>query len=118
MGYNTTVLVLNDALHEIERDPQFGKKLAAAISGLSLGIDTKTGRPYRSQDVSAGMYCNAATAIEQHHASGIAVVAVGGNCGSVIGHTGGTHHQEEDKLKILKQLAEQLGYSLRKKATR
>jgi len=31
MGYNTTVVVYNDALDQIESDPQFGANLAAAI---------------------------------------------------------------------------------------
>lgn len=31
MGYNTTVVVYNDALDQIANDPEFGKKLVAAI---------------------------------------------------------------------------------------
>lgn len=31
MGYNTTVLVLNDSLGAIEEDPEFGKNLARTI---------------------------------------------------------------------------------------
>ncbi len=116
MGYNTTVVVMNDALDQIRFDKDFGRKLAEAIMGLSLGDDPKTGRPYRSQDVSALNHLNAATVIEQHHASGNAIVAVGGNHATVIGHSFGTHHNPEDRLKIVKELASQLGYSLRRKA--
>ncbi len=114
MGYNSTVVVLNDALNDIQNDPQFGKNLVAAILGLSLGDDPRTGKPCRPRDIPAGMYCNAATVVEQHHASGNAIIAVGGNYGTVIGHAGngGAHH---DRLSILKELANQLGYSLRKK---
>ena len=109
MGYNTTVIVLNDALHEIREDKDFGRKLYDAILSLSVR---------NAKDVSAGCYINAARVIETHHASGNAIVAVGGNCASVIGHVGGTHHKPEDKEKILRELASQLGYSLRKKARR
>jgi hypothetical protein len=107
MGYNTTVIVLNDALTDIANDPEFGHKLARAISRLS--IEPNVG-------VSAGYHAHAATAIETHHADGNAVVVVGGNSASVLGYTlGGTHYREEDKIRILRQLADDLGYSLRKK---
>ena len=115
MGYNTTVVVLNDALNDIRGDKEFGNKLVEAISGLSLGINEKTGRPYRSQDVSAGMHGNAARVIEQHHADRHAIVAVGGNTGTVLGHA---FCDQDQKLAIIKQLAESMGYSLRKKANR
>ena len=32
MGFNTAVMILNDRLHEIEKDPEFGDRLAGAIS--------------------------------------------------------------------------------------
>jgi len=31
MGYNTTVVVMNDALGSIEKDPEFGKNLVRAV---------------------------------------------------------------------------------------
>ena len=112
---------MNDALNAIANDPEFGKNLAEAIQKLSLG------QHKHGVDVPAfsyvngerrGVHTNAATAIESHHADGIAVVAVGGNCATVIGRSYGNHHNEEDKLDILKQLADELGYGLRKKASR
>jgi len=115
MGYNTTVVVMNDALEQIASDNQFGKKLRDAVLGLSLGIDPKTGRHYRSQDVSAHNHVNAATVIETHHADHHAIVAVGGNYGTVLGHA---HCDQDQKLAIIKQLAESMGYTLRKKAQR
>ena len=108
MGYNTTVVVLNDALHHIRDDKNFGQKLYDAISMLSL----ETGKP---QYVSAGCHCNAAAAIEQHHASGQAVVAIGGNTGTVLGHA---FCDQDQKLAIIKQLAESMGYTLRKRPQR
>jgi hypothetical protein len=74
MGLNTTVLVLNDALGQIEKDPEFGKKLAAAIKSHGNA----------QVDVHAGYHCVAATVIETHHADMTAVVGVGGNIGLVI----------------------------------
>lgn len=79
MGYNTTVVVLNDALSEIEQDPDFGKKLVRAI------MQAGRGKPV---DVSArGTHCihaNAATVIESHHADYDVLVKVGGNTGIVV----------------------------------
>ena len=112
MGYNTTVIVLNDALHEIENDPLFGRKLGEAVARLSLGRAVVGDH---GVDISAGGHVNAATAIESHHADSNAIVAVGGNCATVLGHTYGDHHKEEDKEKILRQLADELGFSLRRK---
>ena len=112
MGFNSTVIVLNDALHLIREDKDFGRKLADAISHLSLGPDV-VGR--YGVDISSGGHCNAATAIESHHADMNAIVAVGGNCATQLGVTFGFHHKPESKLEILKQLADGLGYTLRKK---
>jgi hypothetical protein len=116
MGYNTTVIVLSDALHLIAEDKEFGRKLYQAICGLSLGNDPKTGKPYRSPDISAGNYVNAATAIESHHASSNAIIAVGGNCATVLGYEHGDRHDSpQDKERILRSLAAELGFTLRKK---
>ena len=109
MGYNSTIVVMNDALHDIEKDPDFGKSLSNAIS-----MHDRPEKHY--QDVRAGCHCNAATVIECKHADVTSVIAVGGNYGSVIGSTYGySHHKEEDKIKILKEIANQLGYTLHKK---
>lgn len=76
MGWNTTVVVLNDALHNIEKDRDFGKNLAAAIQ-RTVGTD-------RPIDVPAGNHCNAATVVETHHADFPVLVRVGGNMGKVV----------------------------------
>ena len=76
MGLNTTIVILNDALGEIERDPSFGKKLTAAIRKRALTREVET--------ISAGAQCNAAMIIETHHSSETALVAVGGNTGNEI----------------------------------
>lgn len=76
MGFNTTVVVLNDALSDIEQDPDFGKKLAAAIRSVSC-----YNKPI---DVSAMGHCNAASVIESHHADNSVYVKVGGNYGEIV----------------------------------
>jgi hypothetical protein len=112
MGYNTTIVVMNDALDYIKRDFRFGKTLAEQISEHYRD-------PNGYVDVPAGGHVNAASVIAQHHADVTSVVAVGGNHGTVIGCTRhASHHLQENQVLILKELAHQLGYDLRKKPSR
>ena len=109
MGFNTTVIVLNDALGNIEEDPEFGKNLARAIMHLSVS----RGRPV---DVSSKGHCNAATAIETHHADRYIATAIGGNTGVVLGDCGSW--QVDGEVDMLRRLADQHGYTLHKKRVR
>jgi len=113
MGYNTSVIVINDALNDIKNDPEFGKNMVKAIQKLSLPSEYR----HRSElDVNARGHCNAASVIETHHADQTALVAVGGNYGNCLGMTWGySHHAKDTQLEILKQIAEQFGYTLHKK---
>jgi hypothetical protein len=76
MGYNTVVVVLNDALGQIRDDPAFGRKLSEAV-----------GKHWQTRglvDISAGNHCNAATVIDSQHADHSMCVVVGGNTGKVM----------------------------------
>ena len=106
MGYNTTVVVMNDALDQIKNDPEFGRKLAEAVTGLSV--------PERRRDVSAGNHANAATVIETHHADQVHAIAVGGNRGVNLGYAG-NWRQQDNEMELLTNLAIQLGYDLVKR---
>ena len=112
MGWNTTVVVMNDALPDIAKDPNFGKNLADAASAAILPPEHQDGR----LDVAALNHINAATVIETHHADGYAVVAVGGNTGLNLG----TVYPYGDGIltfRIVKELASQMGYDLHRKPT-
>jgi hypothetical protein len=74
MGFNTTVVILNDALRDIAGDLEFGRRLRDAIQSYS-------GKPIT---VSAGHHGNAALVVETHHADYDVLVKVGGNRGEVI----------------------------------
>lgn len=106
MGFNTSVVVLNDALHEIANDPYFGKNLTEAIQGCFT--------PNRSKDVHSNGYCNAATVIACHHADVTSIIAVGGNYGTELcsEYNFGNHHTKEDQIKLLKKLADNLGFRI------
>jgi hypothetical protein len=79
VGYNTTVVIMNDALSEIEADAGFGKRLAEAIKRLSNG-SPETVAAFGDNCV----HCNAALVIETHHAGHDVLVSVGGNTGRVV----------------------------------
>lgn len=105
MGFNTTVIVLNDALSDIERDPEFGKKLAAAIRHIGAYC------PKGGVNISARGHVNAATVVETHHADSNTIVVVGGNQATQIGFSFGDHDPEH----VMRALAAQLGFVVRKK---
>jgi hypothetical protein len=79
MGYNTTVVVMNDALSAIEQDPEFGKRLARAIRD-AFGGD-RVDVPAHGERM---IHCNAATVIETHHADHFVTVRIGQNYGEVL----------------------------------
>lgn len=81
MGYNTTVVVMNDALHAIAEDQEFGKRLAHAIMEAFGG--KRVDVPAYGKSV---IHCNAATVIETHHADHMVTVRVGMNSGEVVPH--------------------------------
>lgn len=117
MGFNTTVLIQNDALSSIEKDKDFATALVNAILMLSSNCSLKYGIDVPAiADNGKSVFANAATVLEQHHSSETTIVAVGGNYGTVLGHyCSHKHHEPEDKLAIVKELADGLGFRLVKK---
>jgi ribosomal protein L37E len=76
MGYNTTIVVMNDALGYIEKDIEFGARLATAVT---RGIENVAAcAPDR-------IYGNAAIVVETHHMDSVVSVDVGGNTAVVVG---------------------------------
>lgn len=108
MGLNSTLIILNDGLHQISEDKDFGQKVADAIQKVRHG---------KPEVISSGSHANVAYVVETHHADYTSIVAVGGNHATQIGTTHGTthHHKDETQIEILKQLAEKMGYRLVKK---
>jgi hypothetical protein len=119
MGWNTSVIILNDCLHDIERDPAFGKKISQAVGQIhgARYEYKKAGRSFHGIDVSAGCSVNAATVIDTNHADDTSVIAFGGNRGINLGVVW-AYGTEPEEVRVLKALADKYGYSLRKKPTR
>lgn len=110
MGFNTTVVVINDALSSIEADKEFGEKLASAVLMYPQAKPTY---------VSARGFSNAALVIETHHMSGLVPVLVGGNSGHVLHAALPIETKAEDReLELARQIAARHGFVLRKKPQR
>lgn len=90
MGYNASVCVLLDRLDEIERDPAFGKKLAAAIRYRVMHA-----KPPRC-DVSAPYVTGQTEVVAVAHADVMQIVAIGGNTGRLVGC--GHYREDDDSL--------------------
>lgn len=107
MGFNTIVLVLNDGLDSIAKDPEYGQKVAQATARVGWHDD-------RGVDISSGNHVNASTVVSCAHADTVQLMAVGGNHVTVLGryHNGGRHHAREDQVALLKQLADDYGFRL------
>jgi hypothetical protein len=106
MGHNTAILVHNDRLGEIERDPEgFVREMCREIQGFGYSKDMKTFFPGQSAVMSVA------------HADQVTILAVGGNHSTVLGrvHNGGNHHTVEDQEFLLKRLADEYGFRLVRK---
>lgn len=108
MGWNSTVVILHDCLHEIAKDPTFGQKLDHAIAQM------QSPSYYALPGYGSGFQV-----IESHHADSTALVAVGGNSGTnLLTSYGRNHATDEGQVQLLRELAAKHGYDLRKKSTR
>ena len=113
MGLNTGVLILNDAVNGIENDPiQFATDFMAAFRAFS---DHRNPQHFR-----IGSCTNGGTIFHMAHADVTSVYAIGGNCTSKLasGYNEGKHHRDEDKVALLKRIANELGYTVSKKRKR
>ena len=109
MGYNTTMMIMNDGIGAIDRDlPNWWERVKNAI--FTQNYD---------EQQPASNHCNVSQVICCQHADLTQIVTVGGNYGDLLGLVlGWKHHTKDDQLKIVKDLAEQMGYRLVKKPKR
>lgn len=105
MGINTTVLILNDYLHDIEKDEGFGFRLSGGIQAHNLGSKS---------DLYIG---HGTKIISSVHADYSSLLVVGENTGSRLAISKNYKIPESDvNLELLKQAADNLGYKLIKKS--
>jgi hypothetical protein len=95
MGYNTTIMILNDRLGEIQDDPEsFVNALVEAMA--------KAGTSGRVTP-----FFNGCQVVAQEHANVVTVITVGGNTGRTLhrSHNGGLHTTPDQRDEILRGLA-------------
>lgn len=114
MGFNTGILLSNDVLYAAEKDKEgFATNLLNAI------YDHTRGKPHESVDFRIGNNVNGGTVFLQQHADFTSVVAIGGGYTThLLTSVNYIHHRPEDKLKLLKEFAYDLGYNLARKQKR
>ena len=104
MGWNTGVLVCNDIIHEIDKNP------ASWWDRLREAFDRRKGR----EPVS--FYGGMSTAAWQEHADTMGLLVVGGNCATrVVSRTCDGRHDELNILGLLRDAADKYGYRLVRK---
>jgi hypothetical protein len=110
MGYNTGVMILNDALDTIRDHPkQF-------VDGIWDAVGLWRGRP---TTFPVGNYGNPATVFHMGHADQVGVYSIGANCVHPM-YIGFEHYHTTDagKLELLRQMAKEMGYDLRRRPKR
>ena len=108
MGFNTMVVIFNDALSEIRKDAEFGSKLSDAIAQSFA---------YKgSVPVHAGSR-TAAVVVASEHADVGTIGVVGGNTGHKLFATllRGDWREYSVQERILREFADHLGFTLRRK---
>ena len=110
MGYNTVLFICNDAMNEIKNHPE------DFYNQLVTGMNRCGREPY---DFGLGCHANGFQVVSSQHADLTTVIAAGGNHATVLGYTlGHSHHTDEAKVRLIKEVADQLGYNLVKKRKR
>lgn len=105
MGFNTTILVLNDQLERIKNDPEFGRKLYEAILKA---------QGTRGEAIPVGEH--GAWVVESHHADQIVPILVGGNKAIVISDVwANARFLKAPEDEVFQGLARKLGYKVTKK---
>lgn len=102
MGFRTVVMLNNDWTHEWGRDPELGRKIiASTVTRNTIGSYGK---------VVECVHADTQTLVRLDHYTGFETMA----------HTWRTHgpSTKEDKLRLIKDAAEEMGYRLVKKSAK
>ena len=106
MGLMTNVSILNDVIGE------YGLSVAKKVEFFDLIYNQMCSSQAIEAAQHSGVVVNSV-----EHSSTTTIIAMGGNHSTVLGHTlASSHHTPEGQLAILKELADDLGYRITKKA--
>jgi hypothetical protein len=115
MGFNSTLIIRNDSLIDIEKDPEFGKKVCAAIRKFGFTKESSAGT------IRSGCSANAADVVHVDHADSHHCIIVGCNTAWDLGYCGSWHpnyhdtSEEERNVEYIRKIAASMGYNLTKK---
>jgi hypothetical protein len=110
MGFQSTIMILNDAMEEIDKDPKGWWQKTKSLITRHNG--TKSPEEY-----GFGTHGNGFTLVDVHHADNTSVIAVGGNHASLLTRLSKhPHHDEKGQIELLKALAKEHGYRLVKES--
>ena len=111
MGYNTGILILNDAIGDLNNPETRTDWIKAINAAMHRMPPINIARCYI--DVPIGNHVNGSSVFHMAHADEVGVYAIGGNFVSRLGLLGNVnHHRPQDQLEILRFLANQMGYKL------
>lgn len=109
MGYNTALLIMNDAAEGLKTDPNVGKAIYDALG------EAQYSRNKEGVSFSIGNHANGGYLLPSRHADEVQIVAVGGNCMTRLGSIYYGWRDMVDPDKLVHRLADELGYKLVKK---
>lgn len=100
MGFNTTILILNDGWDQIVAHPdEFIEKVGAVVSsGIHRRVPGFEGDDF-GVSIGIGNHCNNVQVMCNDHADITNVLLVGGNYGTVVGKAHTYRHHEKDYIK-------------------
>lgn len=106
MGFNSTIIILNDCLHAIRDDKEFGQKIWDAVN-----------KSYADQDC-VTLYSkngNCGEVVHVHHADDVKLLVVGGNTGIDLGYfTGYQMLWNEQRAKLWRRIKQYANEELKK----
>lgn len=109
MGFYTTFTVLNDDLDHIANDPDFGSSVRIA----ALNVLTKPkGLELKSKGRVVGR------AVSSYHCDNSQLIYLEASNHDLLAIGNSLQDTDKDKIALLKRIASDLGYSLRKKKTK
>lgn len=103
MGFNSTVMILNDHLGDLDKKTM---ETIVTICGSAHSSENmrERGCHLHGQEIEV---------MSVEHADVTTIIAVGGNHHSILGKVwGGRHHTSELRIKLLKNLVREMGYRL------
>lgn len=99
MGFNTSLLILNDGWHDIEAHPEeFIEKVGACVKGGLSPYNHGYRGPDFGVSLGVGSHANCVQVMTVEHADITNLLLVGGNYGTVVGRAWTYRHHEREHI--------------------